>query len=457
MKIHILSNSPRLNSGFSIVAKNVTIGLRKLGHSVTYTGMQTAYVPEFSSGIEVLPAQTLHVDDITQCMLTINRIKPDIVLAIFQMDYESNDFAKMFPKTAIYCPVEGRNIPQKMANDLLQIKMNGGQPVAQCRYGQGEMQLALGGIEVPYVYHGFDDKIFYPIEKDKLSKAKYCYYCTEIGQNNSDPWLLHTYGCFDCFTGLGQLKGKYKEDCPHFKEEEVTILKFINGKWAEVEIPITQLPTFTKGKFIFGFVGQNLGVRKRIERLLKAYSLFIGGSKQLKDRSILHLHCMPIAINGINIIKIIQDLGIQDNVIFSYGTFRSSAWTDQAISILYNTFDVNVSASSSEGFGLPTLESMACGKPNIAPSCSSFVELVGDGEKDPNNSRGLLAHIGEWQMIENGSERALVNENYLSAMMKKMYQSEDLRNTFSKNAIKFAQDCTWEKIVQQWNELLKKM
>lgn len=457
MKIHILSNSLRLNSGFSIVAKNLAIGLKKLGHDVTYTGMQTAYVPEFNSGIEVLPAQTLHVDDITQCILTINRIKPDIVLAIFQMDYESNDFAKIFPKTVIYCPVEGKNIPQKMANDLLQIKMNGGQPVAQCKYGQGEMQLALGGIDVPYIYHGFDDKIFCPIEKDKLSKIKYCYYCTEIGQNNSDPWLLHQQGCFDCFSGLGQLKGRYKENCPYFKEEEITILKFIDGKWTEVEMPITQLPTITKGKFIFGFVGQNLGVRKRIERLLKAYSIFIKDSRQLKDRTIIHLHTMPIAINGVNLIKIIQDLGIQDNVIFSYGTYRSSAWTDQAICILYNTFDVNVSASSSEGFGLGTLESMVCGVPNIGSNCSSFIELIGDGEKDPSNSRGLLALIGEWQMIENGSERALVNENHLSDMMKKMYQSEDLRKTFSKNAIKFSSQFTWKKICEQWDQLLKTM
>lgn len=451
MKVHILSNSLRMNSGFSIVARHVANGLKKLGHDVTYSGMQTAYVSEFNYGIEVLPAQTLHIDDITQTMLTINRIKPDVVLAIFQMDYEFNDFAKIFPKTAIYCPVEGKNIPQKMANDLLSIKMNGGQVVAQTRYGQEEMQLALGGIDVPYVYHGYDPDIFKPLDLNKINDVKYCYHKTENGKLESDPLLLHRQGCYDC-----QLNNKDQIKCPYYKEEEVSILRFINGKWAEENIPITGLPGVTKGKFVYGFVGQNLGVRKRIERLLKAYSLFIKDSRQLKDRTAIHLHCMPIAVNGIDLIKVIRELGIQNNVIFSYGSFRSSAWTDEGMSILYNTFDVNISASSSEGFGLPVLEGFAAGIPMVAPDCSSFSELIGNGEKN-SNARGLLAPIGEWQMIENGSIRALVNENQLAMMMKKIYTDKELREGFGKNAQEWAKDYTWEKICQEWDKLLKSM
>jgi len=894
MKIHILSNSLRMNSGFSIVARHVANGLKKLGHTITMTGMQTAYISEFNYGIEVLPAQTLHVDDITQTMLTINRIKPDVVLAIFQMDYEFNDFAKIYPKTAIYCPVEGKNIPQKMANDLLHIKMNGGQVVAQTKYGQGEMQLALGGIDVPYVYHGYDPDIFKPLDLDNINNIKYCYYKTENGKLESDPVLLHKQSCYDC-----KLNNKEQVNCPYYKEEHISILKFINGKWGEDDnIPITRLPEVTKGKFVFGFVGQNLGIRKRIERLLKSYSLFIKDSRQLKDRTIMHLHClapespiltlnrgiqkikdikvgdrvlthkgrfmkvsqvmkreysgdviritpkkigipitltpdhpvlsvktelcsginsregsicsperscyrmsnykkikyckyvageepyrkyktewirardleigdfvvyprvnnkvvgiekiriidyiddflnvtgdsyddigtqydlfgnpvkkkivmnnsyskkyckipseieltgdimrlfgyfisdgdhsgnsieftfnigeeeyvedikeimknifglnysyrmrehahvviypnrvlqnmfqnmfcpkeyvtkkgkgskakivrippefldlpldkltelvkgewrgdgttsdsgysitttsetlanqlvyilskfnilpalriersknqnhedkfhieiygkdvdifgniigdihpnrtkveekdsvylkgknlfyvpirnieivkyegdvwnldveednsyismiavhncMPIAVNGIDLTKVIRDLGIQDNVIFSYGTFRSSAWTDQAVSILYNTFDINISASSSEGFGLPTLESMACGIPNIGPNCSSFTELIGE---DPKTRRGLLASIIDWQMIQDCSIRALVNESDLSRQMKIMYQDEDLRKTFSKNCIEFSKNYTWDKICDRWDKLLKEM
>ena len=452
MKVHILSNSLRMNSGFSIVAKNLAIGLKKLGYQVSFTGMQTAYLPEYDYGIEQLPIQVGHIDDMTQYMITLDRIKPDVVLNIFQADYEYNDFPKVFKKGIWYPPVEGKNIPQTMANDLLNVKMNGGEIVAQTRYGQGEIQLALGGIDVPYIYHGFDDKIFKPIDLNKRDEMTYCYYKTESGKANSDPIILHKFGCYDC-----QLNNKEQPTCPHYKEEYIGVLKFIDGKWTEENMPITKLPMVTKGKHVFLFVGQNLGVRKRIERLLKAYYLFIKDSKQLRDRTILHLHAMPISINGANLIHIIQSLGIQESVVFSYGTYRSSGWSNEAINVLYNTADINVSASSSEGFCLPVLEGFATGVPMIAPNCSSFIELIGDGEKDPEKSRGLLANIGEWQMIENGSERALVNELHLSIMMKKMYQSEDLRKTFSKNSIKFAQNYTWDKICLIWDSLLKEI
>ncbi len=448
MKIHMISNSLRMNSGFSIVARHVAIGLKKLGHEITFTGMQTAYISEFNYSIEVLPVQVTYIDDVTQFMMTLNRIKPDVVLAIFQMDVGMNNpFTKVFPKTVVYCPVEGKNISQEMANDLLQIKMNGGAVVAQCQYGQSEMKLALGGLDTSYIYHGYDPNIFKHLDLKKIDDAKYCYYKTEDGKVDSDPVSLHRQGCHDC-----RLSNKEQTNCPYYKEEHVSILRFINGKWTEESIPITGLPNITKNKWVFGFVGQNIGIRKRIERLLKAYSVFIKDSRQLKDRTILHLHTKPIAIDGINLIKVIQDLGIQDNIIFSYGTHRSSGWTEQAINILYNTFDTNVSASSSEGFGLPTLESMACGIPNIGPDCSSFTELIGE---DPKTRRGLLASISDWQMIQDLSIRALIDEVDLANQMKTIYQSEELRKTFSKNAIKFAQNYIWEKIVEQWDQLLK--
>lgn len=307
--------------------------------------MQTSYTSEWNCGIEQLPIQVGHIDDMTQYMITLDRIKPDVVLNIFQADYEFNDFPKAFKKGIWYTPVEGKNITQKMANDLLQVKINEGEVVAQTKYGQGEIQLALGGASIPYVYHGYDPDIFKPLNFRKIDEMRYCYNRTEFGRSNSNPILLHKNGCYDC-----QFNKSDETNCPYYKVEDIAILKFINGKWAEESIPITHLPIVSKGKFVFLFVGQNLGIRKRIERLLKAYSLFIKDSKQLKDRTVLHLHTMPISISGMNLIKMIQDLGIQDNTVFSYGSYRSSGWSSEAINVLYNTADVNVSASSSEGF-----------------------------------------------------------------------------------------------------------
>ena len=121
-----------------------------------------------------------------------------------------------------------------------------------------------------------------------------------------------------------------------FKEEIIAILRYDNNskRWLQKDIEISKLQDEFKSKFVYLFIGQNFGLRKRIERLLKAYSILISESRQIKDGSILHLHTMPISIKGINLIKVIQDLGINNNVTFSYGSFRSSSWSEEALSIL---------------------------------------------------------------------------------------------------------------------------
>lgn len=442
MKIHFVSNSILINSGFGKVTRYLAIGLRKLGYDVSMTGLQTARSPQFFYGIECLPIDSGgHVDETTQLFMNLQNTKPDVMIYVGQMDADLNHLTKIWPKTLCYAPVEGKDIPITMADDLKYINQKGGRIISQCFYGKDEMKKA--GIESICIYHGYDPEIFYPSEDLK----HYCYYNTDVGKINTDPVLLCKMGCYYC-------NKKNNKDCPYWKEEIVSILKWDkeNKKWFQRDIIISKLKDEFRGKFVYLFVGQNFGIRKRIERLIKAYSILINDSRQLKDKTHLHLHALPISIQGINLIKIIQDIGITDNVSFSYGISGSSGWSEEAINYLYNLADVNVSASSSEGFGLPILESMACGKPNIGPNCSSFTELIGE---DPKTRRGLLAPISDWQMIQDCSIRALVDEKELANQMKTIHQNEELRKNLSKNAIKFSRDYTWEKIVNQWDQLLK--
>ena len=54
-KIHILSDSPKAKTGFGIAGENIALGLKNLGHEVTYTGIQTSHIPEYFHGIKVYP------------------------------------------------------------------------------------------------------------------------------------------------------------------------------------------------------------------------------------------------------------------------------------------------------------------------------------------------------------------------------------------------------------------
>lgn len=435
MKIHFVSNSLFLNTGFGKVCRYLALGLKRLGHEISMTGLQTSQRMDHDYGIPCYPIDSGgHIDEDTQLFLNIQNVKPDVLIYVGQLDVDLNHLVKIFDKQIIYCPVEGFNISDMMANDLKDVIKRGGKVVAQCRYGYDEMKKA--GVNVNrYIYHGFDDKIFYP-----------------ININNIDQEAMYI-------------------NCEKDEVELISILRFDkdNNRWVQRDIEIINLKNEIYGntnRFIYQFSGQNFGLRKQIPRLLKAYSILINESKQMRDRSLLALHTLPASIRGVNLIKNIHQLGIQDNIIFTYGSFGSAGWSERGMNIWYNLADVNVSASSSEGFGLPILESMACGIPNIGPNCSSFTELIGNdkdesNDKNENNdeqpavNRGWLANIAAYHQIQDASERALVDERDLAMKMKMAYVEKDKMKIFAKNGIEFSKSYTWDKIVSEWNSLLK--
>lgn len=465
MMIHIVSNSLKMNSGFSNVARHLAIGLRNLDHEITFTGMQTSYIQDWAYGIENLPFTTHYIDELTRYMLNLQKTKPDIVICIFQSDTgDLVQFPLAFKNTFWYSVVEGDVLPFTSSNGYRQVIANGGKIVLPSKHGQ--KQAKESGIDVHRISYGFDDKIFKPLnistknngEKNKKIRnddIKYCLYHTEFGKLVSNPIQLCKQGCYNC-----NLERKEQTKCQYFQEESIVLLSYNKNekKWIEKRIKISDLPLETVGKFVFGHVKQNLGTRHRMERLLKAYSIFIGQSRQIRDRTILHLHCMPIAANGANLINIIEKLGIDNNVIFSYGDFRASSWSDSAMNILYNTFDCDISASSGEGFGIPTLESMACGIPQIGPRSSSFPELVEESITVDNQKigpRGILAKIAAWHLvIQDGSYRSLVDEEDLAKCMKLMYNGED-REIYIKNCLEFVKGLTWDNTIKQWDQLIK--
>jgi glycosyltransferase involved in cell wall biosynthesis len=66
---------------------------------------------------------------------------------------------------------------------------------------------------------------------------------------------------------------------------------------------------------------------------------------------------------------------------------------DSDLAYFYNLADVYVMPSLYEGFGLPVLEAMACGKPAVVANRASLPELVGEKglRYEPNDNANLLA------------------------------------------------------------------
>lgn len=435
MKIHIISDSLKLNSGYSKVAKGLVHGLIRSGHEISYTGLQTSYTPEYYDSLEILPVMTNFLQENEQILINIKTANPDIIICIFQSDDPSlNYIPKLFSRTIWYTTIEGARVPKYTMKDFKQVLDNGGTIVVPTMFGKREIEkeleiekdkLQLNKEKIIYIPYGYDDKIYRPLDF----------------KNNNN---LNEKGSF-----LRKIKINGGKDQEQWQMREIDIKNEF------------------KGKFVFGCICQNFGVRKRLERLLKAYSIFLDdiGGRQIRDRTELHLHTMPVSSKGLDLIDECERLGIDKSVSFSFGDYRSSGWSENGIAVLMNKFDCHVMSSGGEGFNLPTLECMASGIPCIGPDFTSFPELIGNinGNNEKNKERGLLAKLDTIQMTETTSYKGLVNEGIgsvddglgLAGCMKLMYNREDLRKKWRLNGIEFAKNFRWEEVIKKWNAIIQ--
>jgi glycosyltransferase involved in cell wall biosynthesis len=168
-------------------------------------------------------------------------------------------------------------------------------------------------------------------------------------------------------------------------------------------------------KFIL-FVG-TLEPRKNLVMLLHAYAQF---KRQANSNHKLVLaggkgwFYQPIFAT-------VEELGLQADVLLP------GFVPEDELPLWYNTADVFVYPSLYEGFGLPPLEAMACGKPAAVADASSLPEVVGDAalRVDPHQPE-------EW-----------------AAALLRLCQDASLRSDLAARALDRAQQFSWTRMAQQ--------
>lgn len=161
----------------------------------------------------------------------------------------------------------------------------------------------------------------------------------------------------------------------------------------------------------------NLQPRKNIERLVRIYC-------ELKRKDLISQKLVLVGkvdYRGHAIEQQIQASGMSDSII------STGYVDDEELVALYNCADVFVYPSYYEGFGLPVLESMACGTPVITSDVSSIPEVGGDAVLyiQPDSDSDLRSCI-----------TSLAN-------------SEELRNQQATKGLQQAKKFNWETTSQQ--------
>jgi len=201
-------------------------------------------------------------------------------------------------------------------------------------------------------------------------------------------------------------------------------IKVIYEAADEIFIPLNDNALFSKLRNKYGIERDFLlfpGVidhHKNIDGLIRAFS-----QARFKDIGLVLAGAKSDDVRYFRFIKaLIERLGIKDRV-YILGYIPPG----EDLVGLYNMAKIVISVSFYEGFGLPILEAMACGRPVIASGNTSMREIVG--------SCGVLVDP------HNNEEIASAIDNLLS--------DENLRKLLSKRGLARAKEFSWEKTAKE--------
>ena len=96
-----------------------------------------------------------------------------------------------------------------------------------------------------------------------------------------------------------------------------------------------------------------------------------------KPDCILYVHTEPTPLyGGLNLPALTKLLGVGDRVFFPDRYENFLGMSSEYLSYIYNSANIMMACSRSEGFGIPIIESQACGTPVITSNFSSMPELI---------------------------------------------------------------------------------
>lgn len=157
-----------------------------------------------------------------------------------------------------------------------------------------------------------------------------------------------------------------------------------------------------------GFVMYTGGIdpRKNIERLIRSYSRL---SSSLRERHQLAIVCNAGSESRRSLLELAALSGTQNGEVVLTGFVP-----DEDLVALYNLCKLFVFPSLHEGFGLPALEAIQCGKAVLASNTSSLPEVVGLPEAlfDPLDETDISERIG--LALTDHTFRARLEANALS-------------------------------------------
>ena len=286
---------------------------------------------------------------------------------------------------------------------------------------------------VPIVYYHVWDNYPYPTFNKKfyesndtivtISKVTSDIVRT-VTPNVDEVYLPHTVDT-DVFKILPQEDvDKFKE--AHFHKDDDRVLFFWNNRNAR---------------------------RKQSNSLVFWFKEFL--DKVGHDKACLLMHTDPKDPHGPDLEAVIDELGINEGQVM----ISPVKYPPERMAYLYNIADCTINISDAEGFGLATLESIACGTPIIVNMTGGLQEQVTDGKNwfgvgiEPSSK----ALIGS-QQVPYIHEDRISKEDFIDALMQIYKMTSTKRKKLGQAGHKhFKKNYDMKDFSKKWYDLIKKI
>lgn len=207
--------------------------------------------------------------------------------------------------------------------------------------------------------------------------------------------------------------------------------------------------SFAKDKFVFFWNNRNAR-RKQSGSLIFWFKSFL--DKVGHDKAMLLMHTDPKDPNGQDLNVIIHELGLNNKQVL----LSQDKLPPEHLAILYNCVDTTINIADAEGFGLGTLESLACETPIVVNMTGGLQEQVTDGKEwfgigiEPCSK----SIIGSQETPFIYEDR--INEKDCVDALEKIYNmsKNDRREMGKKGRNHVLTNYNFEKFCKSWDELL---
>lgn len=207
------------------------------------------------------------------------------------------------------------------------------------------------------------------------------------------------------------------------------------------------LPGVPDGAFIVGNVNRNQN-RKRVDLSVMYFAEWIK-ERDIRD-AYLYLHLLPGSSTRVDVEQLAKYCGVQDRLILAEPEDIFHGASEEWVVDTYRAFDVQITTSLGEGWGLTTLEGMACGIPQMAGNYAAIAEWGEDGAYlIPCISEGVMPDVHN--MIG-----GVPDKGFFIEALDMLYHNSEMRWSLGAHALATARQpqFNWKNIGLMYAEVL---